>query len=82
MVHYWPHSIDILKPEQAVIDGRRPIFLADQGNVHLLARLGYPRLSFAQANFENLLFGDDRGEPVEFSADQCVSSRSQHLIPC
>ena len=32
---YWPHSIDILKPERASVDGFRPIFFSSQGNVIL-----------------------------------------------
>jgi hypothetical protein len=30
---YWPHSIDILQPERASVDGFRPIFFSSQGNV-------------------------------------------------
>lgn len=32
---YWPHSIDILQPERASVDGFRPIFFSSQGNVIL-----------------------------------------------
>ena len=30
---YWSHSIDILDPERASVDGFRPIFFSSQGNV-------------------------------------------------
>ena len=33
MVLYWPHSIDRLRPERASVDGPKPIFFSDQGNV-------------------------------------------------
>ncbi|KAF9642213.1 P-loop containing nucleoside triphosphate hydrolase protein, partial [Thelephora ganbajun] len=29
IMRYWPYSIDVLKPEQATIDGFRPIFFGD-----------------------------------------------------
>lgn len=32
---YWPHSIDVLKPERASVDGFQPIFFSSQGNVIL-----------------------------------------------
>ena len=35
MIHYWPHSIDKLQPERASVDGPKPIFFSDQGNVML-----------------------------------------------
>lgn len=30
---YWPHSIDLLRPERASVEGFRPIFFSNQGNV-------------------------------------------------
>lgn len=36
---YWPHSIDILQPERASVDGFRPIFFSSQGNVILFLML-------------------------------------------
>ena len=30
---YWPHSIDILQPERASVEGLRPVFFSSQGNV-------------------------------------------------
>ena len=30
---YWPHSIDILRPERASVDGLRPVFFSGQENV-------------------------------------------------
>ena len=47
IMRYWPHSIDAVKPERASIDGCMPIFFDGQGNVRLLLRLGYQRLSVA-----------------------------------
>ena len=38
---YWPHSIDILQPERASVDGIRPIFFSSQGNVILFPELPY-----------------------------------------
>jgi len=35
MTLYWPHSIDVLQPERASVDGFRPIFFSSQGNVIL-----------------------------------------------
>jgi hypothetical protein len=32
---YWPHSIDILQPERATVEGFRPIFFSGQGEVIL-----------------------------------------------
>ena len=47
ITRYWPYSIDILKPERAIVDGFRPIFFAGQGNVRFLSRLGYWGLNSA-----------------------------------
>ena len=32
-MHYWPHSIDPLKPERARFDGVKPTFYSDKGDV-------------------------------------------------
>ena len=36
ITQYWPYSIDPLKPERALIDGMRPTFYSDKGDVCLL----------------------------------------------
>ena len=36
---YWPHSIDILQPERAFVDGPKPMFFSNQGNVILFLKL-------------------------------------------
>ena len=38
---YWPHSIDILRPERASVDGFRPLFFSSQGNVILFLALWF-----------------------------------------
>ncbi|KAF9647525.1 hypothetical protein BDM02DRAFT_3187952 [Thelephora ganbajun] len=60
ITHYWPHSIDPLKPERALIDGARPTFYSDQGDVA----------------FEKSLFRTGGGGPVEFGAKQCILVRN------
>jgi len=41
IVLYWPHSIDILQPERASVDGFRPIFFSSQGNVFYFWSFGH-----------------------------------------
>ena len=36
---YWPHSIDILRPERASVDGFRPLFFSSHRNVILFLAL-------------------------------------------
>ena len=33
ITQYWPHSIDILRPERASVDGLRPVFFSGKENV-------------------------------------------------
>ena len=43
---YWPHSIDILKPERASVDGPKPIFFSNQEDVIFLIFLLYQLADF------------------------------------
>ena len=82
IMRYWPCSIDILKPERAIIDGFRPIFFVGQGDVRLLLWPGYQGLNIIQADFEKSFFGSGQGEAVELAANQCAVFCLRRLILC
>ena len=60
---YWPHSIDVLQPERASVDGPRPIFFSSQSVI--------PPPVPCQEHLERSFFVDDQGVPLEFGANQC-----------
>jgi len=37
IMRYWPHSIDTLQPEHAIVEGPLPIFFPGQDGVRLLS---------------------------------------------
>ena len=44
VTRYWPHSIDVLRPEGATTDGCRPTFFIGRGDVRLLSQADYQGL--------------------------------------
>ena len=76
ITRYWPYSIDALRPEEAIVNGVRPIFFVGQENVCLLSQLNYLRVKFRkQGNLDRSFLANRHGEPIEFGADQCTAFR-------
>ena len=72
IMRYWPYSIDALQPEEAVVNGVRPIFFS-QENVCLLSRLNYLGAKFRkQGCLDRAFLVNGQGKPIEFGADQCA----------
>ena len=75
LVRFWPYSIDALQPEEAVVNGVRPIFVDDK-NVCLISPLNHFGTNFQkQGDLETTFLANDQGEAIEFGADQCKALR-------
>ncbi|KAF8838026.1 hypothetical protein BDN67DRAFT_972122 [Paxillus ammoniavirescens] len=62
ITRFWPNAIDVLQPEQGIVDGLKPVFFHgwDQDTVR----------------YEQFLFGAS-GSPIEFGAQQCILVRDE-----
>ena len=79
LVRFWPYSIDALQPEEAVVNGVRPIFIEEK-NVCLFSPLNYFGTNFQkQGDLETTFLANDQGGAIEFGADQCTAFRLKVL---